>query len=93
MAAATSLSPEQRRLRAQAAAYASHINHDPSERARAGQQGLQTRFAREVDPDSTLEPAERARRAELARKAYMARLSLASSRARAQRKEKTHAGA
>jgi hypothetical protein len=37
------------------------------------------RFEREVDPDGTLDPAERARRAENARKAYFASLALKSA--------------
>ncbi|MGH3574069.1 MAG: hypothetical protein ACRDUW_19985 [Pseudonocardiaceae bacterium] len=40
------------------------------------------RFERQVDPDNTLAPAERARRAEAARRAHMQRLALASSKAR-----------
>ncbi|MGW0759453.1 hypothetical protein ACWD1Y_23770 [Streptomyces sp. NPDC002814] len=43
------------------------------------------RFEREVDPDGTLAPEERARRAEHARRSYFLRLALASSRARAAR--------
>jgi len=40
------------------------------------------RFEREVDPDGTLPPEERARRAEHKRKAYFARLALKSAKAR-----------
>lgn len=40
------------------------------------------RFEREVDPDNTLPPAERALRAEHLRKAYFQRLALASAKAR-----------
>ena len=40
------------------------------------------RFEREVDPDGTLPPAERAIRAEHARKAYFKRLALKSAEAR-----------
>ena len=39
-------------------------------------------FEKQVDPDGTLEPAERARRAESARKAHFARLALKSAQAR-----------
>lgn len=49
--------------------------------------GLLARFEREVDPDGTLPPTERARRAELARRAFYARLALKSAQAR--RKAKT----
>ncbi|MEU7170896.1 hypothetical protein ABZ949_05305 [Micromonospora tulbaghiae] len=40
------------------------------------------RFERQVDPDGTLDPVERARRAELAKRAYFARLALKSAQAR-----------
>jgi hypothetical protein len=43
------------------------------------------RYEREVDPDGTLEPAERARRAEQAMKAHMARIALKSAQARRKR--------
>ncbi len=81
------LTPEQRALRARAAAYASWAaTSDPSARGRPGQAALRSRFEREVDPDGVLPSAERARRAEAARKAFFARLALASSKARAARK-------
>jgi hypothetical protein len=38
--------------------------------------GFLARFEREVDPDMTLAPAERARRAESAMKAHMTRLAM-----------------
>ncbi len=40
------------------------------------------RFERQVDPDGSLPPAERARRAGHARKAYFGRLALKSAQAR-----------
>jgi hypothetical protein len=43
------------------------------------------RFEREVDPDGTLPPAERAKRAEYARKAYFQRLALKSAQVRRRR--------
>ncbi|MEH0829579.1 hypothetical protein, partial [Micromonospora sp. CPCC 205714] len=43
------------------------------------------RFARQVDPDGTLDPAERARRAASARRAYFTRLALRSAQARRRR--------
>jgi hypothetical protein len=46
-----------------------------------------SRFEREVDPDGTLPPAERAKRAESARKAHFARMALLSAQARAKRKK------
>jgi hypothetical protein len=43
------------------------------------------KFEREVDPDGTLAPAERAKRAENARKAHFTRLALKSAQARRRR--------
>jgi len=51
----------------------------PLPRARAA---FLARFDREVDPDGTLDPAERARRAEHAKRAYFLRLSLRSAQVR-----------
>jgi hypothetical protein len=76
------LTPAQRKLRAQIAANSRWSRENPAPTAARGQAGLLARFEREVDPDGTLEPAERARRAEAARKAHMQRLALASSKAR-----------
>lgn len=45
------------------------------------------RFEREVDPEGTLDPGERARWAEHARKAYFLRLALASAHARGRRRD------
>lgn len=78
-----SLSPEQRRLRASAAAHARHAAHDPRELAVAGQQGLLDRFRRQAAeqwPD--LPETEIERRAGHLLKSHMAKLALASSRAR-----------
>lgn len=44
------------------------------------------KFEREVDPDGTLDPVERAIRAEHLRKAYFQRLALKSAKARRARK-------
>lgn len=49
---------------------------DPARRAFAD------RFDREVDPDGTLDPTERARRAASAKTAYFSRLALKSAQAR-----------
>lgn len=80
-----SLTPEQRRLRAQIAANTRWSREDSSVQARRGQAGLTAKFEREVDPDGALPPAERARRVEAARRAHMQTLALKSSRARKQR--------
>lgn len=85
MAAAKTLTPEQRTLRARLAVQTMHAqgktNTAPATAA------SMARFEREVDPDGTLDPAERARRAEHARKAYFTRLAYKSARARAARKQ------
>jgi hypothetical protein len=78
------VTPEERALRSRIAAHVKWASTpDPTaatERARAA---ALDRFEREVDPDGTLDPKERARRAEHLRKAHMARLALASAKARA----------
>jgi len=81
------LTPQQRRLHAQAMAHAQWAK-EPDRKARAwlGTQGFLRRFEREVDPDGRLSPQERATRAEHALRSYMQRLALRSSRARAARK-------
>lgn len=53
-----------------------------SARTAKARAALQAKFDREVDPDSTLPLAERARRAEHARKAYYTRLALKSAKSR-----------
>lgn len=77
------LSPAERKLRAQIAAHTSWANTD-DRRARTanGTAALLSKFEREVDPDGTLDPVERARRAESARKAHFARLAFLSAQAR-----------
>ncbi|MFF0658151.1 hypothetical protein [Micromonospora tulbaghiae] len=47
-----------------------------------GRRAAMARFERQVDPDGTLPPDERARRAESARKAYFAKLALKSAQVR-----------
>lgn len=55
---------------------------DRTAATRAARQAFNDRFERQVDPDGTLEPTERARRAASARKAYFTRLALASAQSR-----------
>lgn len=77
------LTPAQRTLRARIAAHTRWSTEEDRVAATAAMRaGQRARFEREVDPDGTLDPAERARRAESAMHAYMARLALKSSRAR-----------
>lgn len=84
------LTPEERTLRSRAAAHVSWAQTtDRSARTAAARKALLDRFEREVDPDGTLDPAERARRAEHARKAYFIALALRSAIARRKAKELT----
>jgi len=81
------LTPSQRRIRAVGAAH-SRWAHEPDRTAalRPARDAFAARFEREVDPDGTLPPDERAKRARNAEKAYMARLALRSAKARTARK-------
>jgi hypothetical protein len=83
-----SLSPSERTLRARLAAHAKHAKtDDPTAATAAARKAFNVdRFEREVDPDGTLPPAERARRAAHAKKAYFTRLALQSAKARRARK-------
>ncbi len=92
------LTPSERALRSRLASYTSWARtEDPSTRtapARAASRtALDTRFEREVDPEGTLPPAERARRAEHARKSYFAGLALKSARSRRKARESREAAA
>lgn len=71
-----------RRLRARAAAFAMHAQHDSRETSRRGREAFIARFEREVDPQRALSPAERARRAESAKRAHFTRLALRSAQVR-----------
>ena len=74
-------------------AYRLHATHDPKETTKAAREAFMARFEREVDPDGTLAPEERARRAEAARKAYFAQLAHKSAKARRSRPPKAKDGA
>lgn len=83
---AMSLSPAERRLRGQLAAYTSWAHTpDRSARTEKARQAALEKFEREVDPDGVLLPDERVRRAESLRRAYFARLALKSAQARRRR--------
>jgi hypothetical protein len=85
----SSLSPEQRSLRASIAAHAMHGQNDSYETTAAARAGFLSKFLREVDEATPgLPDAERLRRAEHLLRAHMKRLALASSRARSRRAEK-----
>lgn len=55
---------------------------DRTAATRPGRTAFDARFEREVDPDQTLPPAERALRADTARRAYFTRLALRSASSR-----------
>jgi hypothetical protein len=79
------LTPEQRALHARVAAHSRWAKEDPVQGTEAARKAALDRFEKQVDPDGSLPPAERARRAEHARKAYFTRLALASAKARSKR--------
>lgn len=79
------LTPEQRSIRARLAAHSRWANASPEDARRQGeaaQRGLLERFAKDIDPEGSLDPEDRYRRAKHARNAHMARLALKSSQAR-----------
>jgi DNA-binding transcriptional ArsR family regulator len=78
----TTLTPEERVMRARMAAHTLHAAHDSTELTKAATRANRDRFETQVDPNNELEPDERARRAEQARRAYMTQLAYASARAR-----------
>jgi hypothetical protein len=80
-----SMSPAQRRLRARIGAYSLHATHDGTETTAKARAAFLARFEREVDPDKTLDPADRAKRADAALKAHMSRMALGRVKARAGR--------
>lgn len=76
----STLTPEQRSLRARIAAHELHAKGGTN--TAPAREAFLARFERQVDPEGVLHPDERARRAEHARKAYFAKLALASAKAR-----------
>ncbi len=81
-----------RSLSARLAAYAMHARHDSRQTSAPGRAAFLARFEREVDPDGTLDPADRQRRAAQARSAYFTRLSLAAVKARRSRRAQRSRG-
>lgn len=80
----SSLTPEQRSMRARLAALTRWSREDPQPAARRGQDGLLNKFRREVAAECPgLGEAELTRRAEARRRAHMTRLAFRSARARA----------
>ena len=81
------LTPSERVLRARLAAHTRWAQETDRQAATAkARAAFLDRFDREVDPDGTLDPAERKRRAANARKAYYTGLALKSAQARRKRK-------
>ena len=80
------LTPQERRLRGQLAAHTRWAAcEDRTAATAAATKASLGRFERQVDPDGTLPPEERAKRAESAKKAYMAKIQLAAAKARRQK--------
>lgn len=80
------LTPTDRTIRAKIAANESWAHcKDRSARTLPARTAMLAKFEREVDPDGTLLPAERARRAENARKAHYQRMAYRSAQARRRR--------
>jgi hypothetical protein len=75
--------PATRAIVAQIAA-AERWGHEPDRTAATApaRAGLRAKFAREADPDGTLEPAELERRVDHLMRAHMLRMSLAAKAAR-----------
>lgn len=85
MAASTTLTPEQRSLRAKIAAHTSWANTaDRGAKGRASAEARLRRFEDQIDPEHALPAEERRRRAESAMRAHM--LALAAKSAKARRK-------
>lgn len=79
----TGLSKADRTLRAQIAANTRWgRTTDRSASTEPARRGLRAKFELEVDPDGSLDPAERDRRVDSLLMAHMQKMSLAASRAR-----------
>ena len=87
MPAQTTLTPEQRSLRARIAANTRWSREDGKPNAVRAQAGLLAKFVDQVDPDRVLPEGERTRRAEAARRAHMQRLAFLSSKARTRQQD------
>jgi hypothetical protein len=82
--------PEDRALSAQiASAERWGRVSDRSVATQPARDGLRAKWAAEVDPDNTLDPAERERRVDHLQRAHMLRMSLAAKRARRKRAGRT----
>lgn len=80
------LTVSERSLRARLAVHTSWARtKDRAARTAPARRAAMNRFEREVDPDGTLDPAERPRRADHAMRAHMTRVALRSVEARRRR--------
>lgn len=83
------LTPRERQLQAQMASFASWAQtSDRSARTAKARRAALSRFEREVDPDGTMDPVERAQRAAAARSAHFTAMAYKSARARARKGKK-----
>jgi hypothetical protein len=78
---------DEMRRRGRVGAFVLHSKYDPQETTKAARAAFNARFEREVDPDGTLPPEERARRAGYAKKAYYLRLAMKGVAARKAKKQ------
>src|SRR5581483_12143553 len=83
----TSLTPEQRALRARIAANTRWSKSDRKVGTVNARAAFLSRFERQVDPEGRLAPDERGRRARAALTAHMQALALRSSRNRAEARQ------
>lgn len=79
--------PKERSLLAEIAAHTSWARtENRTARTAPARAGLRAKFAREVDPNGSLTPAERARRVDSMMRAHMLRMTRAAAAARAAKK-------
>lgn len=87
MAKSTSLTPEERAMRARIAADTRWaIEPDRSKATSPARAGMRRKFELQVDPDGTMPPAEVERRVNSLMRAHMTRMSLAAAKARRAKK-------
>jgi hypothetical protein len=80
------MTPEQRRLKASAAAHAQWSKEtDRTQRTAKAREGQMARYRRQVDPEGRLDPEQREKMARSALRAHMTSMALRSSIARSRR--------
>jgi hypothetical protein len=80
-------SPAERAMRAKLASHSRWAKEDPRRQMEIARSAQRRKLYEQVDPDGTLDPAERERRADHAFQAYMTRLALRSAEARRKARE------